>query len=43
MGPVLGGIIYDKTGSYDHAWSLNIIVLIFISLLMFTLKSKRMH
>ena len=43
VGPLLGGIIYDKTGSYDHAWSLNIIVLIFISLLMFTLKSKRMH
>jgi len=28
IGPVLGGIIYDKTGSYNQAWRLNIIVLI---------------
>ena len=41
MGPVLGGIIYDKTGSYDYAWRLNIIILISISLLMFILKPKR--
>ncbi len=41
LGPVLGGIIYDKTGSYDDAWRLNIILLIFISLLVFTLKPKR--
>jgi len=40
-GPVLGGIIYDRSGSYDHAWFLNIIILIFVSLLMFTLKPKR--
>ena len=41
LGPVLGGIIYDKTGSYNDAWRLNIILLIFISLLVFTLKPKR--
>ncbi|MBW2596659.1 MAG: MFS transporter [Deltaproteobacteria bacterium] len=41
IGPVLGGIIYDKTGSYNQAWRLNIIVLISISLLMFILKPKR--
>jgi len=43
LGPLLGGIIYDKTGSYGDAWRLNIILLIFISLLIFTLKPKRVH
>ncbi|HOO90187.1 MAG TPA: MFS transporter [Syntrophales bacterium] len=41
IGPVLGGIIYDTTGSYNRAWYLNIFILIFISLLMCTLKTKR--
>ena len=41
MGPVLGGIIYDSTGSYDYAWRLNIAVLIFISLLILALKPKK--
>ena len=41
IGPVLGGIIYDKTGSYDYAWRLNIVVLIFISILMLFLKPKK--
>ncbi|MBW2649348.1 MAG: MFS transporter [Deltaproteobacteria bacterium] len=41
IGPVLGGIIYDKTGSYNQAWQLNIIVLVSISLLMLILKPKR--
>jgi MFS family permease len=43
LGPLLGGIIYDKTGSYGDAWRLNIILLIFISFLMFTLKPKQVH
>ena len=43
LGPVLGGIIYDKTGSYNQAWRLNIIILIFVSFLMFILKPKRVH
>jgi len=41
LGPVLGGIIYDKTGSYNDAWSFNIILLIFISLLILILKPKK--
>jgi len=41
IGPVLGGIIYDRSGSYDHAWLLNIIILIFVSLLILTLKPKK--
>jgi len=41
LGPVLGGIIYDKTGSYNDAWRFNIILLIFISLLILILKPKK--
>ena len=43
MGPVLGGFIYDKTGSYAFAWSMNIIVLISVSLLILILKPKRQY
>ena len=43
MGPVLGGLIYDTTGSYNFAWYLNIFILILISLLMCVLKPKREH
>jgi sugar phosphate permease len=40
LGPVLGGIIYDTSGSYTYAWSLNIAVLIFISFCLLGLKPK---
>jgi len=41
VGPVLGGIIYDMSGSCIYAWRLNIVVRIIISLLMLGLKPKR--
>jgi len=41
IGPVLGGIIYDTSGSYTWAWRLNIVVLILISLGILGLKPKR--
>jgi len=41
IGPVLGGVIYDTAGSYDHAWHLNIVALVCVSFLMVTLKPKR--
>jgi len=41
VGPVLGGIIYDTSGSYTYAWRLNIVVLILISLGILGLKPKR--
>ena len=41
VGPVLGGIIYDISGSYRWAWWLNIAVLIAISLGILVLKPKK--
>jgi len=41
IGPVLGGVIYDISGSYRWAWWLNIAVLILISLGILALKPKR--
>lgn len=41
IGPVLGGVIYDISGSYRWAWWLNIAVLILISLCILALKPKR--
>jgi MFS family permease len=38
IGPVIGGLIYDRTGSYVYAWLLNLILLLGISLLILTLK-----
>ncbi|MDO9515516.1 MAG: MFS transporter, partial [Syntrophales bacterium] len=38
VGPVLGGIIYDTSGSYTWAWRLNIVVLVIISLGILSLK-----
>ena len=37
LGPVLGGLIYDRLGSYRYAWILNINVLIAMALFMATL------
>jgi MFS family permease len=38
IGPVIGGLIYDRTGSYANAWRLNLILLMAISVLVLTLK-----
>jgi len=40
LGPVLGGLIYDRFSSYDHAWGLNLFMLIFVSILILFLKPK---
>lgn len=41
IGPVVGGVIYDRTGSYANAWLLSLILLIAISGLILTLKPAR--
>lgn len=41
IGPVIGGVIYDRTGSYAQAWLFNMLSLVLISALMLTLKPAR--
>lgn len=41
LGPVIGGLIYDRTGSYANAWLLNLILLVAISALILTLKPAK--
>ncbi len=41
LGPLLGGFIYDRTGSYDFAWKLCLALLAMISLVVITLKGRR--
>jgi len=43
IGPFLGGFIYDFAGSYGYLWIINIIVLIFITLAMLTLKKGKQY
>jgi MFS family permease len=38
VGPLIGGVVYDRTGSYVHAWMLNLILLLAISAIILTLK-----
>ncbi|MBC8246766.1 MAG: MFS transporter [Deltaproteobacteria bacterium] len=38
IGPVLGGYIYDKTGSYDLGWVINMVILVIVGFLIMTLK-----
>lgn len=38
IGPVLGGVIYDKFGSYHVLWMMNIVVLSVIAIAILTLK-----
>ena len=38
IGPILGGLIYDRTGSYVHVWQLNILVLVGAAVLVLMLK-----
>jgi MFS family permease len=41
IGPVIGGLIYDRTGSYVNAWLLNLVLLMAISVLILTLKPAK--
>jgi sugar phosphate permease len=43
IGPVIGGVIYDRTGSYANAWLLNLVLLVAISVLILTLKPARVE
>ena len=40
LGPILGGFIFDKTGSYRPGWIMNTVFLLMISLLILALKPK---
>ncbi|OPY88250.1 MAG: putative MFS-type transporter YhjX [Syntrophus sp. PtaU1.Bin208] len=39
-GPLLCGIIYDRFGSYDYAWQINLSILIVITFLILILKPR---
>ena len=41
LGPVIGGLIYDRTGSYMNAWLLNLILLMVISVMILALKPAK--
>jgi MFS family permease len=41
IGPLIGGMIYDRTGSYANAWLLNVILLTAISFLILALKPAK--
>lgn len=43
VGPILGGLIYDQTGSYKYLWLINIVVLVLISSAMLTLKKGKQY
>jgi len=43
IGPVLGGLIYDRFGSYKYLWIINIIVLAATSLVILTLKKGEQY
>jgi MFS family permease len=43
VGPVLGGIIYDKFGSYQYLWGINVILLALISIIILTLKRGKQY
>jgi MFS family permease len=38
MGPIIGGVIFDKTGSYRPGWIISMICLVMITLLILALK-----
>ena len=40
VGPVLGGYIFDKTGSYDLGWLISTAILLFVSFIILTLKPR---
>jgi MFS family permease len=41
IGPILGGIIYDKFGSYRHLWEINIVILVLMCAVILTLKKGK--
>jgi MFS family permease len=41
LGPIIGGLIYDKFGSYVFAWQLGLITLFVASVLILTIKPKK--
>jgi MFS family permease len=41
IGPLLGGIIFDRTGSYVTGWFVNMIVLLLATFLILLLKPTR--
>jgi MFS family permease len=43
LGPFIGGIIYDSTGSYRHAWGLNLLLLTLMAIAILTLKRDRVY
>lgn len=43
LGPIIGGIIFDQTGSYRPGWIINIICLLMISMLILALKPNSEH
>ncbi|MFC1856907.1 MFS transporter [Thermodesulfobacteriota bacterium] len=40
IGPFLGGVIFDTTGSYAYAWQFNMYTLLVVTLLILTLKPR---
>ncbi|HOD28913.1 MAG TPA: MFS transporter [Syntrophales bacterium] len=40
IGPVLGGALYDRLGSYTYAWQLNLVVLILAVFLILAMKPR---
>jgi MFS family permease len=43
IGPILGGVIYDKFGSYRHLWEINIVILVLMCAVILTLKKGKQH
>ena len=41
IGPILGGVIYDKFGSYRHLWEINIVILVLMCAVILTLKKGK--
>lgn len=40
LGPLIGGYIFDKTGSYDFGWLICMVTLLIVALYILTLKPK---
>ncbi len=40
VGPILGGYIFDKTGSYDFAWKVCLGLLVLVTFVLMTLKKE---
>ena len=40
VGPLLGGLIYDRTGSYRTVWVFNLIILVIAAVLILALRRE---